>query len=122
MSDRKLKSIPVPLLSALFVIFVAVMSFCNGIFALLLSQFDITRDLNSLTIFFSTFFMIGIGTIVYAWIGDNDNMSDKELWLMVRRALKMIVAAIERKYMVKDSEQVELKPSEGVSVSHLVED
>jgi hypothetical protein len=49
-------------------------------------------------------------------------MSDKELWLMVRRALMMIVAAIERKYMAKDGGQVDLKPSETVHISHLVDD
>ena len=47
-------------------------------------------------------------------------MTDKEFWLMVRRALKMIVAAIERKYGKVD--QVPLKPSESVNVSHLVDD
>jgi hypothetical protein len=43
-------------------------------------------------------------------------MTDKEFWLLIRRALLMIVRAIERKYTSKD---VELDTGGGVSVSYL---
>ena len=46
-------------------------------------------------------------------------MTDKDFWLIVRRALLMIVKAIERKYPTKD---VELDTGGQVSVSYLVED
>lgn len=34
-------------------------------------------------------------------------MSDREFWLMVRRALLMFVAAIDKKYCLKSNEAVE---------------
>ena len=46
-------------------------------------------------------------------------MNDKELWMMIRRALLMIVKAIEKKYPGKD-ELVE--PSDTVSVTFFDED
>ena len=46
-------------------------------------------------------------------------MSDKDFWLIVRRALLMIVKAIERKYPTKD---VELDTGGQVSVSYIVDD
>ena len=46
-------------------------------------------------------------------------MTDKDFWLIVRRALLMIVKAIERKYPTKD---VELDTGGQVSVSYLVDD
>ena len=46
-------------------------------------------------------------------------MTDKEFWLMIRRALIMICKAIERKYTGKE---VELDTGGSVSVSYLVEE
>lgn len=34
-------------------------------------------------------------------------MTDKEFWLLVRRALMMIVAAIEKKYALKNGHVIE---------------
>ena len=41
-------------------------------------------------------------------------MNDKEFWIMIKRALKIIVKAIEMKYPSKD---VELETGETVSLS-----
>ena len=46
-------------------------------------------------------------------------MSDRELWLTVRRALLMICKAIERKYPIKD---MELESGKQITVSYLVDD
>jgi hypothetical protein len=46
-------------------------------------------------------------------------MNDKELWLAIRRALLIIVRAIEKKYPTK---QVELDSGGQVSVSYLAEE
>jgi hypothetical protein len=46
-------------------------------------------------------------------------MSDKDFWLIVRRALLMIVKAIERKYT---SKEVELDTGGNASVSFLIDD
>ena len=45
-------------------------------------------------------------------------MNDKEFWLQIRRALMMIVKAIERKYPSK-SEVVDLVSTGAVTVAHL---
>ena len=46
-------------------------------------------------------------------------MTDKDFWLIIRRALLMICKAIERRYTGKE---VELDTGGSVSVSYLVED
>ncbi len=47
-------------------------------------------------------------------------MTDKDFWLIIRRALMMICKAIERKYT--GSKEVELDTNEQTTVSYLVED
>ncbi len=47
-------------------------------------------------------------------------MTDKEFWIAIRRALQMIIKAIERKYI--GGEAVELDTGGDVSVSLLIED
>ena len=49
-------------------------------------------------------------------------MTDKDFWLIVRRALLMIVKAIERKYPAKDVELDPLDTGDQVSVSYLVDE
>jgi hypothetical protein len=44
-------------------------------------------------------------------------MSDRELWLIIRRALLMIVKAIERKYSITE----EIKPTKSQSISWWVD-
>ena len=46
-------------------------------------------------------------------------MSDKEMWLIVRRALLMIVKAIEKKYPGKAEP---LEPAPDVSISLVVDE
>ena len=46
-------------------------------------------------------------------------MNDKELWMMIRRALLMIVRAIEKKFPGKDEV---LAPSDTASVTFFDED
>ncbi len=46
-------------------------------------------------------------------------MTDKEFWLMIRRALQMICTAIERKFAGKE---VELETGEEVSYSLSADD
>jgi hypothetical protein len=46
-------------------------------------------------------------------------MTDRDFWLIVRRALLMIVKAIEKKYPAKE---VELDTGGNASVSFLIDD
>ncbi len=48
-------------------------------------------------------------------------MTDKEFWIAIRRALQMIIKAIERKY-IGGGEAVPLDTGGDVSVSLLIED
>ena len=47
-------------------------------------------------------------------------MTDKEFWMLIRRALMMIIAAIEKKYAIKNGHIVE--PSETDTIATWLND
>ena len=49
-------------------------------------------------------------------------MTDKEMWLVVRRALMMVVKAIEQKYMKDNGQSVPLEVAKDTSISLVVDE